>query len=401
MIKVLILGGSFAGLEAAATVRRLLGDTAHVTVIDRTRWFEYRPSLPWVVFGRRRPGDVTVPRDKLLSRLGVNFVHDQVEEIDPLQQEVRTRNGRHRYDFLVIALGATSPVAMPPALAGQGLAPVWLPEAMRLREELRRFRGGPVVVAFHPGSPLTCAAYELVFQLDDFLRRRGLRGRSPVALVSYEKRPYDVGGAKASRIVADWLAQCNITLFPGTFAEKVSGRFLKLSDGSSVHCRLLIVVPPYRGSRVLQAVPGLTDANGFVVTDRTMRSLAYPNIYAAGDCVAFPGPKTGAMAEWQGRTAAQNIAADLGVGKRAVFSSMLTCLVDLGPGRGLLTLRRPLPRQGPARMHSVLAGLVPWLGKRAFEKYFLHVRLKKPLFPASLASFLPLSAAVFCLAFGS
>src|SRR5690606_9664934 len=160
-----------------------------------------------------------------------------------------------------------------------------------------------------------------------------------------------------------------------------------------------------QGAPAVRAVPRLTDEDGFVVTDRTMRSPAYPNVFAAGDCVAFPGPKTGLMAEQQARVAAAHIAAagaavyaagGAAVGaaggaaggqrRPAEYPSLLGCLLDLGPRPGPLASSRPAPargpapRHGPARSHAVLPGVLPWLAKLAFEKYFMHVRLGKPLF---------------------
>lgn len=385
MTRVLILGGSFAGFEAAATLRRLAGRRAQVTVIDHSRRFEFRPSLPWVVFGQRRPQDVSVPRSAPLEKARAEFVHDHVEKIDPENNTVYTRRGRHEYDFLVIALGGTSPLPKPAGLAHRGYAPLWLDEGVRLRRALNRFQGGPVVIAFHPRSPLACAVYEFVFQMDAFLRRRGLRGRSPLAFVTYEKQPYEIGGAAAGEIVQKWLDETNIRFFPDTFVQHASERYVKLSNGASVRSDLLVYVPAYRGSPVVQAVRGLTDADGFVLTDQTMRSRAYPNVFAAGDCVSFPGPKTGLMAEQQARVAATNIAAAMGIGQSVEYSSSLGCLLDLGPGRGLLTVRRPAPKQGRVRTYAVLPGVVPWLGKIVFEKYFMHVRLRKPLFPMDSA----------------
>lgn len=381
MTRVVILGGSFAGHETAVALRRLLGDRVQITIIDRSRRFEFRPSLPWVISGHRRPRDMWADRATIFENVGAAFVHDRIAKIDPKNNTVYTRSGRYDYDFLVIALGGTSPMPKPAEFNGHGYAPLWLSEAMRLRRALARFRGGPVVVAFHPRSPLFCASYEFVFQLDIFLRQHGLRGRSPLAFVSYEKHPYEIGGPAAGKIMQKWMDEKNIRFFPETFVDQVRDRYVKLGDGLTIRCDLFVYVPPYRGNPVVQAVHGLTDADGFVLTDRTMRSHAYANVYAAGDCVAFPGAKTGLMAERQGRAVANNIAADMGFGQTIEYTSSLACVVDLGPGRGLLTVRRPAPQQGRVRTYGVLPGVIPWLGKIAFEKFFMHTRLGQPLLP--------------------
>ena len=56
MKRVVVLGGSFAGLTAAFELKRKLGSSAEVTVISRDPRFVFIPSLIWVVPGWRRPG---------------------------------------------------------------------------------------------------------------------------------------------------------------------------------------------------------------------------------------------------------------------------------------------------------------------------------------------------------
>src|SRR5690606_15735029 len=99
--RLLILGGSFAGLEAARTARRLLGTRARVTVIDRTDTFIFRPSLPWVAVGERDPGKICAPLPRLLAAHGVEFIQDQVDGLDPNSGTVYGQQGRYGYDFLV------------------------------------------------------------------------------------------------------------------------------------------------------------------------------------------------------------------------------------------------------------------------------------------------------------
>ncbi|HLT58295.1 MAG TPA: FAD-dependent oxidoreductase [Limnochordales bacterium] len=375
---MLVLGGSFAGLEAARTARRLLGPRARITVIDRTDTFVFRPSLPWVAFGQRRPEQICAPLPRILSAHGIQFVQDHVEGLEPERSTVHGRAGRYRYDYLVIALGASTPPQLPPGWAGRCHVPLWLAETVALRQAVARFPGGPVVVALHPPSPLTCPAYEFVFQAAAWWRRRGLGHRCRLTFITYEEDPCAVGGSRAVRAARRWMDQAGIRLITGTFIERVTPTGVVLGDGYELPAALIIGLPPYQGSGFLRQVPYLTDAEGFVVTDPAMRSRAYVNIFAAGDCVALPGPKTGLMAEQQGRVAAANIAADLGLAAPVRYRSLFACLVDLGPGRGLLSVRQPAPQLGRVQTRLFLTGSLPRWGKHALEHYFLRWRLRVP-----------------------
>ena len=56
---------------------------------------------------------------------------------------------------------------------------------------------------------------------------------------------------------------------------------------------------------------GVTDDDGYINVDWTMRVMGHERIYAVGDCVSFAGPKMGHMAVRQAEVAATNLAAEI------------------------------------------------------------------------------------------
>jgi len=224
-------------------------------------------------------------------------------------------------------------------------------------------------MALHPHSPLTCPAYEFVFQAAAFFQQRGLRDRCRITFITYEDDPYSVGGTQAVNIARRWLDQAGIRVLTSTFIEQVTPTGVVLGDGYELPASLLVALPAYQGPAFLKEVPYLTDADGFVITDQAMRSRAYVNIFAAGDCVAFPGPKTGYMAEQQARVAVANIAADLGLAQPADYRSVLACLsTSARPGAVVHPDARPTAR---ARSHPLLpCGALAPLGKTGSRALF-------------------------------
>jgi NADH dehydrogenase FAD-containing subunit len=103
--KVLVLGGNFAGLTAALSVKHELGNDVDVTVVSRSDRFQFNPSLIWVPFGKRKVKDVVFPLAKTFESHEVEFVHGEAAKIDPNAQKVETSRGVHAYDYLVIATG--------------------------------------------------------------------------------------------------------------------------------------------------------------------------------------------------------------------------------------------------------------------------------------------------------
>ena len=61
-----------------------------------------------------------------------------------------------------------------------------------------------------------------------------------------------------------------------------------------------MLLPPFRGSSAAHYM-GVTDDEGYINVDWTMRVIGHERIYAVGDCVNFTGPKMGHMATRQAR----------------------------------------------------------------------------------------------------
>ena len=106
MPQVVIVGGGFGGLEAAKALARASVD---VTVIDRVNHHCFQPLLYQVATAALSPADIAWPIRSILSRqANARVVMAEVTAIDTAAKEVETdRTAPFRYDFLVLATGAT------------------------------------------------------------------------------------------------------------------------------------------------------------------------------------------------------------------------------------------------------------------------------------------------------
>ena len=120
MKSIVILGGSFAGLNAAFQLKRSLGKQAEVTVVARDPRFVFIPSLIWVVPGWRKPGQISFDLEPALSRRDITFVHATAQRIDPAgppscdglrRHHLRLPADRHRAP---VRLVRSSPASGPP-----------------------------------------------------------------------------------------------------------------------------------------------------------------------------------------------------------------------------------------------------------------------------------------------
>jgi NADH dehydrogenase len=104
--RVLIIGGGFAGLNAARGLAHLPVD---VTLIDRSNHYTFQPLLYQVALAVLSPADIAQPiRTILRKQTNTVVLMDEVVGIDTSARSVTCASGATlAYDYLILATGAT------------------------------------------------------------------------------------------------------------------------------------------------------------------------------------------------------------------------------------------------------------------------------------------------------
>ncbi len=389
--RVLIVGGSFAGLNAAFDLKRALKNAAEITVLDQHERFVFIPSMIWLVPGWRSPEDISFPLAPVLQRKGIRFVKATGQRIDPVARTVVVADQTTLpYDYLLIATGAHWDYAAIPGLGPHGgytHSVGSVAEALAAAQAWQKLLAdpGPVVMGTAPGASCFGAEYELTYNLELSLREAGVRDRAPMTFVTSE--PYvghfGMGGLGDSKGLAEtFFRRRAIEWMANVAIEKVTPAEIHLAGGRTLPFTFSMIMPSFLGAPVVRNSPGLGNEKGFVpVTDRYQHT-AYPEIYAAGVAVAVKPPeptavptgvpKTGYMSELMGKLAAHNIAAAIrGTEPQALPFAELHALCILDAGRqGMIMATDHIFR--PRKHEMVVSG--PWShwGKLLFEQYYLR-----------------------------
>jgi sulfide:quinone oxidoreductase len=388
--RVVVIGGSFGGVNAAYQLRRKLGDRVAVDVVSADDSFLFMPSIPWVMMGWRRPERVSVPLARPLGSKGINFVHDRATVIDPEAHTVATAGGRILpYDHLVLATGADLDWANVPGsdpVDGSVHTCFSLAQAIEARGAIERFLAlpkGRAIVGANPGASCIGPAYELIMMLETELRRRTRRHLFALHLVTPEPFLGHFGVNGIGNIVTmmegefrsrhlEWTANAALkTVEPGKAT---------LADGAELEFDLALLIPAFLGAEVVRTVEGLGNPRGFIPTTRELRSTTYPEIYAAGVSVAIAPPvptpvpvgvpKTGHMSEEMATRVAINIAADLGEGAYVDGLDLpATCIADAGDTAFYIKADPFLP---PRNVAILRKGVWAHYMKGAFERFYLE-----------------------------
>ena len=315
MAKVLILGGGFGGVVAAERLAEQLGDEHQITLVSRSRNFVFYPALVRLAFGKCQAADASFDLRHALLNRRVNFIEAEVAHIDPFERKVTIAHGEVEgklpYDYLIFALGRRLATERITGFYEHAHHLLNVDKALKFGKAVEKFQEGRAVLGQCFGARLPVTVYETAFALARLLEEKGKRESTGITVVSpetLESELADAGGAAALKQALD---AHGIELLTNFRIESLTDNTATTNSGDAIDYNLLMLVPPFRGSSAAHYME-VTDDDGYIHVDWTMRVVGHERIYAVGDCVNFAGPKMGHMAVRQAEVAAANLAAEIG-----------------------------------------------------------------------------------------
>lgn len=365
--RVVIVGGGFAGYNAARALRRALPRSADVEIVlvNRTDYFLYLPLLPEVAAAVIDPRRVTVSIPATLR--GVRLALGDVTAIDPDEDRVEytdPEGGTHtlRYDRLIVAAGSVTRLLPVPGVAEHAHGFRGVAEALYLRDHVirqvelaaatddlveRDARCTFVVVgAGYTGTEVAAQGPLLT----EALRRRHpvlANQRMRWMLLDLAPKVLPELDPRLSRAADRVLRGRGVRVETGASVQEAMSDGVRLTTGELVPSRTLVWCVGVRPDPLVGDT-GLETQKGRLVVETTLEVPGRPRMFACGDAAAVPDvtrpgevtAMTAQHASRQGALAGRNVAASLGYGiVRAYKHHDLGFVVDLG---GLQAAANPL-----------------------------------------------------------
>jgi NADH dehydrogenase len=369
--RIVVVGAGFAGLTAARELSKLSRGNAEIVVLNTTDYFLYLPLLPEVATAILEPRRVTVSLAGVLPGVQVVLGRAQAFDFDARTVGFVDPDGKGHeigYHRLVIAAGSVNKLLPVPGVTQYAHGFRGIPEALFLRDHITRQvemadtatdpaeRAARLTfVVVGAGYTGTEVAAQGVLYTEQITRHRAnLRGRARWLLIDTADRvlpQLDIRLARASDRV---LRERGVEIRLKDSVKEATADGVHLSDGDFVPTRSLIWCVGVRPDPLIDSL-GLETKQGRLAVDEFLTVPGFPDVYAIGDAAAVPdltrpGEITGMTAQHatrQGATAAKNIAASYGRGRRRPYKHHdLGFVVDLG---GLDSAANPLgvPLSGP------------------------------------------------------
>ncbi len=392
---IVIVGGGAGGIMAAARLRRAASN-AKITIIAPNEIHLYQPGQVFMAAGLYKAEDIKKPNADLMPA-GVEWIKDKVMEFDPDNNQVITaKNGKVKYDFLVVAVGISYQYEQiegltKDMLGKNGVASVYLnnPETGSVRggeitwEWFKQMRAAaekaskdnPInVICTQPATPIKCggAPQKILYLSDDFLRGNGPGGGADVHM--HAKFYFTKG--KGSKLFG--IKEYNATLanevqpMYGNITNKWNHNLVKIDTIKKVATfhhtyqvkgewdpdledynyitkeetvempyDFIHIVPPMTAANEFRNSPlawQKGSAKGWMQADRyTLQHMKYKNVFGIGDVLGIPKGKTGGSARHHGPIIQENLVAVMeGKEPRAKFDGYTVCPLKTQYGKIML-----------------------------------------------------------------
>jgi len=337
--RIVILGGGFAGVNAAQALERATRRRSDIEValVSKENYFVFQPLLPEVISGGIGLTDVVSPLRSMLPRTDIH-VRD-VEAVDLEARTVTLAPGflphAHTlpFDHLVVALGSVTDFRGLPGLPEHALPFKNLADALRLRSHVVRALEEASIERHDPALREELLTFvvagggfsgvEVTAELNDFVREaaRGYRGIDPrelrVILLHAQERILPEMAPSLALFAQRLLGERGVEVRLETKLAAATGRAAVLASGARIPTRTLVSTVPASPHPVVDALPLPKGRGGRLDADGMLRVKGRRGIWAVGDCALVPGPDgapcppTAQHAVRQAALAAENILAEV------------------------------------------------------------------------------------------
>lgn len=344
--KVLIVGGGTGGIAVSARLAREFPEGS-IAVFEPSASHYYQPL--WTLVGAgicsldesRRDTEDLIPR-------GVTWLRERVLSFSPAENLVIAESGPFTYETLVVSPGIQvnwdAIVGLRETLGRNGVVSNYSEDVVeKTWEALKSFKGGRALFTF-PNTPIKCggAPQKIMYLVDDYLRRHGLRDKSSVEFFSAGDAIFGV--PKYKKALTELVERRGIkTHFKMNLVavdgERKMATFENLVSKERVIAPFdfLHVTPPMSAPDFIRQSP-LANADGWIDVDKhTLQHTRFKNIFALGDASSLPTSRTGAAIRKQAPVLVQNLLAHLqGAPLEASYNGYTSCPIVTGYGSLIL-----------------------------------------------------------------
>jgi len=295
--RIVIIGCGFAGLELAKQLKKT---NFQVILIDKNNYFQFQPLFYQVATAGLEPRDISFPIRKIFQKQKNILIRiTEVAKVNPENRTIETLIGAIRYDYLVLAQGATTSYfglsniekySQPMKTVIESLEVLNSvlhnledtlvnsdPEKIDELANIVIVGGGPTGVELS-GAFAEMKRYVLPKDYPEL-------DCSRIRIILLEASSKLLGGlSEISSIKAEkFLKKLGVEVLKETQVVDYDGSTIILKDKSPIKSKTLIWAAGIKGSEISGFSQEVNTKSMRLVVDKFHRVKGYENIYALGD----------------------------------------------------------------------------------------------------------------------
>lgn len=339
--RVVVIGGGFAGMTCARTLKQL-SPSVDVILVEPKTSYTACPFSNLVVGNQRSISSQTFSYSAAVAG-GVTHIAQQAIDIDPVIAKVTLANGQELfYDKLVMAPGISFNFDALPGYdesVTQLMPHAWLAgsQTTLLARQVQNMRDGGTFVMAVPDNPFRCppGPYERASLVANYLKMHKPKSK---LLILDSKDKF----SKQSLFKAAWKSEFGDLiewqgLKDGARVISVDSKTMTLNtDFDQIKADVANVIPPQRAGKIAR-ITGITNASGWCpIKAATFESSQVADIHVIGDAaIANAMPKSAFSANTQAKLCAIQISRLLR-GEKPIESKLInTCYSLVTPSYGI------------------------------------------------------------------
>lgn len=295
MKNVVIVGGGFTGIKCALELEKKKLPNVKVTLISNKQHFEYYPRIYRAVTGNS-PLEVCICLSEMLAGKNINFLIDEITDVDLEKKTVLGLKKSYKYDDLVLALGSETVYFGIEGLEERAFGFKSIGEALNLKKHLHKMfdiylssNKEDLVSQLHlvivGGGP---SGVELAGKLVPYMKSIAHKHAVDnsfvtIDIVESSSRLLPYLPEKISKKVQNRLHKLGINIFLNRTVVRNDVNEITMKD-MSLKSNTLIWTAGSRTNAFYKKIPGLNfHNNNKVIVDEYLNVFDIDNLYIGGD----------------------------------------------------------------------------------------------------------------------
>ena len=328
--RVVIVGGGFGGLKLA---NKLRNSDFQVVLVDRNNYHQFPPLIYQIASAGIEPSSISFPFRKIFQkRKNFFFRMAEVRSIFPEHKIIQTSIGKVKYDYLVLAAGATTNYFGNDNVARQAMPMKNVGEAMGLRNALLdnferaltcatdKERQELLNVVIVGGGATGVEIAGALSEMKNFVLPKDYpdlpSSLMNIYLIEAGPRLLAAMSEESSQKVEKYLRKMGVNVLLNKMVTDYKDHKVMLKDGSSIATRTFIWVSGVAAQPVGNLDPAHLGRGRRIVVDEFNRVPGLEDVFSIGDqCIMPEGdnnwvgghPQLAQVAIQQGNNLAKNL----------------------------------------------------------------------------------------------